>query len=225
VNDLNSIVEGPLFLSQRGANEALVSAWTLPNVKIKPLIKRISSESGGVVEFADGSKVEKFEKIIFATGYHLSYPFLKPNPVTPSNRLAGFYQHIFKIGDPSLAVVGQVKAAISFRVYEYQAVAVARYFAGRATLPDVKEQQEWEKKRLEYKGPTNTFHEIKPDFADYFNYLRNTAGPPASGTDASELPPWDDKWPEFGFEVLGLKDRHWKSRGGSSSAQKINAKL
>jgi hypothetical protein len=38
-----------------------------------------------------------------------------------------------KIGDPSLALVGQVRAAISFRVYEYQSIAVARYFAGRGT--------------------------------------------------------------------------------------------
>lgn len=54
-----------------------------------------------------------------------------PDPVTPNNRVAGFYQHIFKIGDTPLAPVGQIWAAINFRAYGYQAIAVARYFAER----------------------------------------------------------------------------------------------
>jgi hypothetical protein len=32
--------------------------------------------------------------------------------VTPQNRLDGFYQHIFRIGDPSLAIIGQVSLSI-----------------------------------------------------------------------------------------------------------------
>lgn len=59
-------------------------------------------------EFKDGSVVSDFDKIIFATGYRLSYPFLPFQAVTPQNRLSGFYQHIFRIEDPSLAVIGQV---------------------------------------------------------------------------------------------------------------------
>jgi len=108
VVDLHRIVKGPLYLSQRGKNELLTPAFELDNVIVKPQIRSISVEGGGTVEFDDGSKVVGFDKIIFATGYRLSYPFLNPEPVTPQNRLAGFYQHIFKIGDPSLTVVGQV---------------------------------------------------------------------------------------------------------------------
>ena len=106
--DLLPIVKGPLYLSQRGHNEALDSAFGLNNVAIRPPIKSISPLNGGIVEFEDGSTVENFDKIIFATGYRLSYPFLNPEPVTAQNRLAGFYQHIFNIEDPTLAVVGQV---------------------------------------------------------------------------------------------------------------------
>ncbi|KAI9932001.1 hypothetical protein ASPWEDRAFT_171871 [Aspergillus wentii DTO 134E9] len=213
VVDLHAIVKGPLHVSQRGKNEALQNAWDLPNVEIKPTIQHISADKNGVtVKFSDNTEVSNIDKVIYATGYRLSYPFLSPDPVTPNNRVAGFYQHVFKIGDPSLTLVGQVRAAISFRVYEYQAVAVARYFAGRNAkeLPSPSEQDRWEVDRLQYKGPSATFHEIKPDFNDYFSFLRDLAGPPAPGTNGYELPPWEDKWAAQGFEILQLKDKYWK---------------
>lgn len=224
VSELHNIVSGPLYVSQRGRNEALEGAWNLPNVLIKPQIDHISVSpvSGVKVRFSDGSEVDNLDKVHFATGYRLSYPFLYPNPVAPSGRLAGFYQHIFNISDPSLAVVGQVKAAISFRVYEYQAVAVARYFAGRGGgLPSPKEQDEWEVKRLQYKGPTSLFHEIKPDFAEYFNFLRNVAG-----QEGGELPGWQDEWALKGFAVLQLKAGWWKRlKEEEENKNRIRAKL
>lgn len=109
VVDLAPIVKGPLYLSQRGRNQLLDAAFGLDGIVTKPPIRRITADNGGTIEFEDGSTVEIFDKIIFGTGYRLSYPFLNPDPVTSRNRLAGFYQHIFKIGDPSLTVVGQVQ--------------------------------------------------------------------------------------------------------------------
>ncbi|KAL4889705.1 hypothetical protein BDV59DRAFT_210131 [Aspergillus ambiguus] len=214
IADLHSVVKGPLYLSQRGSNEALQNVFTLPGVTIKPTIREIETKPTGIsITFSDGSKVDGVDKLIFATGYKLSYPFLRPDPVTPSNRVAGFYQHIFKIGDPSLALVGQVRGALSFRVYEYQAVTVARYFANHNAqpLPSPQDQDIWETERLKYKGPSTIFHEIKPDFGDYFNSLRDIAGPPAQGTAAYELPEFEEKWAEQGFEILQLKDKYWRS--------------
>ncbi|KAJ5881320.1 dimethylaniline monooxygenase [Penicillium subrubescens] len=229
VVDLHAIVNAPLYLSQRGYNEVLQSAWDLPNVQTKPVISSIQSNSEGVsVKFSDGSEVADLDKIIFATGYKLSYPFLTPDPVTPNNRVAGFYQHVFKIGDPSLALVGQIRAAISFRSYEYQAVAVARYFAGRNAkpLPSPQQQDLWEVERLKYKGPTTLFHEIKPDFKEYFDFLHDFAGPPAKESDANELPAWEDRWAEQAFEVLQLKDKYWKSlKKATDSSSQVKAKL
>ncbi|KAJ5964994.1 uncharacterized protein N7479_004870 [Penicillium vulpinum] len=229
VADLHAIVKGPLELSQRGKNEALQSAWELPNVNVRPTVKEIQATEEGVnVVFSDNSRLESVDKIIFATEYRLSYPFLVPNPVTPNNRLAGFYQHIFKIGDPSLALVGQVRAAISFRVYEYQAVAVARYFAGRnaVPLPTPQEQDVWEVQRLQSKGHTALFHEIKPEFKEYFDFLRTLAGPPAPATGGYSLPPWEDRWAEQGFEILQQKDKYWKSlRRAADGLGVLTAKL
>ncbi|PLB45803.1 putative dimethylaniline monooxygenase [Aspergillus steynii IBT 23096] len=229
VADLHRVVKGPLYLSQRGYNEALESVWNIPGVEKKPTISKIEATPSSItVKFSDGSTVPDVDKIIFATGYKLSYPFLTPDPVTPNNRVAGFYKHVFKIGDPSLALVGQVRAAISFRVYEYQAVAVARYFAGTNAkdLPSEKEQDLWELEHLKYKGPTALFHEIKPDFKDYFDFLRDLAGPPAQGSTGYELLPWEDSWAEKGFAILQHKDAYWKSlaRDAEVSA-KVRARL
>ncbi|KAL4807727.1 hypothetical protein BDV18DRAFT_158932 [Aspergillus unguis] len=200
--DLHNIVQPPLYLSQRGANEALQNVFTLPNVEQKPTLSRVDS----------GTAVENIDKLVFATGYRLVYPFLIPDPVTPSNRVAGFYQHVFRIGDPSLALVGQVRGALSFRVYEYQAVAVARYFAGHngKPLPSAQEQDEWEVARLKYKGPSALFHEIKPDFKEYFEWLRGVAGPAVQGTKGDALPVFGEDWPGLGFAILQLKNRYWK---------------
>jgi hypothetical protein len=120
--------------------------------------------------------------------------------------------------------VTKVKAALSFRVYEYQAVAAARFLAGRAELPSTTEQQNWEKKRLVYKGPTNNFHEIKPDFAQYFNWLRDLAGKPAERTKGYELPAWDDGWGPRGLAILPLKDKYWTSLKRSENGL-LKAKL
>ncbi|KAL4980143.1 hypothetical protein BDW66DRAFT_167184 [Aspergillus desertorum] len=229
IADLHAVVRGSLYLSQRGSNEALVNAFSLPGVELKPTISRLDAGQAGVtVTFSDGSTVADVDKLVFATGYRLVYPFLVPDPVTPSNRVAGFYQHIFKIGDPSLAMVGQVRSALSFRVYEYQAVAVARYFADRNAkpLPTPAEQDRWEVERLQYKGPTALFHEIKPDFKEYFEYLREFAGPPAPGTKAYALPVFGEDWPILGFAILQLKDKYWQSiKAAEAGREKLQAKL
>ncbi|KDN68915.1 putative dimethylaniline monooxygenase [Colletotrichum sublineola] len=199
VSEIHNIVSGPLYVSQRSYNKVLKDAWELPNVVRKPQITRVSVGPDNLVRvsFADGTEVDGIEKVHFGTGYRLSYPFLRPDPVTPSGRLAGFYQHVFNVADPSLAVVGQVKAAISFRVYEYQA----------------------------YKGPTSQFHEIKPDFKEYFDFLRGVAGEPAPGTDAYEPPAWQDEWALLGFGVLTLKQKWWKELKEKDQKKPVQAKL
>ena len=118
-----------------------------------------------------------------------------------------------------------MKAALSLRVYEYQAVAVARVFAGRGTLPSVAAQKEWEQKRLKYKGPSSLFHEIAPDFRDYYDSLRAIAGSPQIGTDGYELPPYEDRWVDLGFAVLALKNKWVDGLTGKDGVTQLKAKL
>lgn len=183
------------------------------------------------LDFSDGSTLSGIDKLLFATGYRLAYPFLpfSEGGVTPHNRLAGFYQHVFCMDDPSLAVIGQVRAAISLRVYEFQAVAVARFLAGHAAgkLPLAEEQRKWEQDRLAYNGPSELFHEVKPDFVEYYGWLRGFAGPPAESsrsTGAYELPEFEDWWVDSDVEVLVAKGKYWDSLIEKKREGEINQK-
>lgn len=49
VSDIHAVVRGPLILSQRGGNEALEAAWSLPNVTRKPAITEIAPDSPSTI--------------------------------------------------------------------------------------------------------------------------------------------------------------------------------
>ncbi|CAK7199419.1 hypothetical protein SEUCBS139899_002099 [Sporothrix eucalyptigena] len=113
----------------------------------------------------------------------------------------------------SVSNIDAVKAALSSRIYEYQAVAVARYYAGRnaTALPSEKEQRQWEADTLKLKGASSNFHEITPDLGPYYNWIAHFAGKPAQGREAYELSQWQEVWGQHGFSILDLKGKYWQS--------------
>lgn len=118
----------------------------------------------------------------------------------------------------------KVRVAITFRVFEYQAVAISRYFAGRTRpLPTVEAQEEWEQQRLEDRGPTELFHEIRPDFAEYYDWLRDFAGSPAEGTQGYVLPRFSRDWIDSDVEVLLDKASYWSELTWEYFSRKIGA--
>lgn len=78
-------------------------------------------------------------------------PFL-PNMEIRNNRVPGLYMHVFNRENPTLAFIGAVAAGFTFKVFEWQAVLAARFFAGRITLPSIGEQEKWEQDRIALKG-------------------------------------------------------------------------
>ncbi|CAI4220176.1 unnamed protein product [Parascedosporium putredinis] len=193
IHELLDAVEGPVYASIRG--EPIPSfGWEPfkhPKIQVKPGVSRLDAQSG-TVHFTDGSSVERVDHIIFGTGYTFSFPFL---PAVQSRvqdayrRLPGVYQHTWNIDDPTLTFVGMLGGGFTFRAYEWQAVAVARFLAGRANpLPSIPEQLEWERKRVAEKKGGKDYYSIAPDYADFFEFLRGIAGPPAPGTSGRVLP-------------------------------------
>ncbi|KAL2834925.1 hypothetical protein BDW59DRAFT_136823 [Aspergillus cavernicola] len=212
VGDIHTLVRGPLYVSQSSHSPYITEIWQLPQVELKPTISQIEGQGSLKlkVTFADGSDLEDVDKIIFATGYRLSFPFLFPDPVLTAERLPGIYQHVFKVGDPSLAVIGLVRAPLLFRMIEYQAVAVARHFAGRGDeLPSQEDQERWETEQLSLKGNGYTFHDITGEMKEHMEFLRDLAGPPAAVTDGYELPHIAEEWLEESFSVFRVKDQYW----------------
>jgi len=96
-------------------------------------------------------------------------------------------------------------------VFEWQATAIARVFAGKAKLPPASEQKQWVEDRLA-KIPAGGFAFIKigDNFEGYFESLRQLAGQPTQGSPGHVLPKFDPAWVEVFAGTLQNKIGFWK---------------
>lgn len=70
----------------------------------------------------------------------------------------------------------------------------ARYFAGRAQLPSIAEQEKWETDRVAMKGDGAPFTALYPHFEEYFETVRELAGEPAPGQPGRKLLKFGKDW-------------------------------
>ncbi|KAJ5111232.1 hypothetical protein N7532_001767 [Penicillium argentinense] len=167
-------------------------AFKHPKIQRRAPISRITAEDR-TVHFEDGTSEPDIDNILLGTGFTWTLPFL-PQVPTRSNRVPDLYQHVFYRHDPSLVFVGAVGAGLTFKIFEWQAVAAARVLAGRATLPSDAEQEKWEQERIALKGDGPPFSAVNPDFKEYFEEMRALAGEPAAGAPGRRLPVFDQRW-------------------------------
>jgi hypothetical protein len=155
----------------------------------KPVITKYDPKHD-VLHFDDGTSITGIDAVIYCTGYKPSFPFWneKTNggPIYDyrEGRILHNYQHTFSGLYPrTLGFVG-LPRVLTFRSFEYQAVALSRLFAGRATkpLPPQSEQEMWENDRAELvKRENRKFHDVPWDnneTMDWFRYLFEFAGLP-----------------------------------------------
>lgn len=137
-------------------NDALVSKGIEP----KGPIHHFDAEKDEV-HFADGS-VGKYDKIIFSTGYHYHFPFLRNELklINPGNlsRVGGLFLNTFDQQDSTLGAVGITVSQLNFHTIEASAAALAGVWSGAKNLPSLEEQQEWEKKLVAERGDSLLFH-------------------------------------------------------------------
>ena len=78
-----------------------------------PPIQRISIRGdlaelrGDRVRFADGSE-EPFDVIVYATGYRVSFPFLRPEVIDPAGNEVRLYRQVVHTEVPGLYFIGEV---------------------------------------------------------------------------------------------------------------------
>ncbi|KAI0010861.1 putative dimethylaniline monooxygenase [Xylariaceae sp. FL0662B] len=159
-----------------------------PGIAWRPVVRSYDPASGRVV-FADGTYLNGVDAVIYCTGYRPSFPFWNANagPLWDygTQHLRGAYWHTF-VRSPGhraapLGVVG-LPRVLTFRSFEYQAVALARLFSGRnaVALPPVAEQEAWERRRLEESRRTGRkFHDIQwetGETAEWLGFLFRIAG-------------------------------------------------
>lgn len=178
----------------------------------KPIIREYNSSTGEII-FEDGSALDNIDAVIYCTGYKPSFPFwnAKANggPLFDyhENRLLGFYQHTFSNRFPySLAIVG-IPRVLTFRSFEYQAVALARLFSGRnaKSLPSPLKMKEWETVRVELvKSEHRNFHTILWDNGEtmeWFRYLYELSGLPLL-EGKGRVPPVLDRKARWAYDHL-----------------------
>lgn len=179
-------------------------------VEWKPIITEYQAD--GRILFADGSHLDEVDAVIYCTGYSPSFPFWNKRANGRSlwdykiRKLAKTYLHTFFQDFANLGMVG-LPRAITFRSFEYQAIALARLFSGRATvpLPPVSQQRRWEEEREQrVKREGRRFHDIPWDTGETHQWLEALFDIAGLGTINGEgrIPPALDRELVWAYENL-----------------------
>lgn len=223
---LADVTETPLHCVVRGKYHPYFFDYAFQHPKIlrRPPITSITSNretNERTVHFEDGTKLDNVDHIIFGTGYTWTMHFMPELAKTiRNNRLPNLYQHIFWREDPSLCFVGALAAGFTFKVFEWQAVLVARFLAGRISLPSKAEQEKWEQDRIAYKGDGVPFTALYPDFEEYFEEVRRLAGEPTEDGRGRKLPKFEKWWREDFDKGHLSRIEMWK-RGNEEARARI----
>lgn len=139
----------------------------------------------GTVTLKDGQILAGIDRVIVSTGYHFALPFLQElhSDSTPLNQASdtvlvtngtqihNLHKDIFYIPDPTLAFVGVPFYTATFTFFEYQAIAVAAVFSGRAWLPKEEDMRQEYQERVQRKGLGRSFHDMKGEEPTYVKEL------------------------------------------------------
>jgi hypothetical protein len=174
--DLVSTAHLPVYQSRRSP-----SRWDgdqpPPGQSWKPVIREFLP-SGRIV-FEDDTYLDDIDIVIYCTGYKPSFPFwnVKNNGRHiydyQTNKLVKTYLHTFFHDFSTLGIVGFPRV-LTFRSFEYQAIALARLFTQRecVKLPSVKEQERWESEReVIRKAAGKKYHDIEWETGETLNWL------------------------------------------------------
>lgn len=97
----------------------------------------VAAFDGHEVQFTDGRR-ERYDMVLLATGYVLSYPFLERELLDWTGAAPDLYLNIFSRRDPNLFVVGMVEASgIGWQGRYEQAELVARLLRARTDSPQL----------------------------------------------------------------------------------------
>ncbi len=141
-------------------------------IKIKPNVKMLA---GDKVVFEDDSR-ERIDCIVYATGYHVSFPFFKPEVLTVRDNELPLYRRVVSVQHPNLYFIGflQPLGAI-MPLAELQAQWVAGLLAGECKLPSAAKMQREiirERKRMRRRYVASTRHTMQVDFYSYIRQIK-----------------------------------------------------
>jgi cation diffusion facilitator CzcD-associated flavoprotein CzcO len=182
-----------VYQSARGGQRDLPATLLLENAtRVGPVerfevIEETTSTKGTVV-LKDGTIIEGIDRMIIATGYIKSYPFLSDlhDDTLPAEKAGprllvssegtmthNLHKDIFYIEDPTLTFVGVPYHTATFSLFDFQSQVVARVLSGKAQLPPAEEMRALYVRRVQEKGVGRDFHSLagETDEEDYVREL------------------------------------------------------
>lgn len=165
-----------IFKSKRSEN--MLPAGQNELIIDLPDIEKFDSNNKLII-FKDGSTLENVDKVMFATGYLKSFPFMnlpedKPPLLTDGHKVHGIYEHVILYNYPNLAIVGLARFVLPTRTSETQGCWLSKIWSNKIKLPDLTTMKNWEQKRIEIKGNGKQFHDLLyPEDVVYCNELNN----------------------------------------------------
>ncbi|RMH97661.1 MAG: NAD(P)/FAD-dependent oxidoreductase [Calditrichaeota bacterium] len=153
-------------------NQEFLSYVGHGRVKIKPNIRELQ---GDQVLFEDGSRLP-FDVIIYATGYNITFPFLKHNVFEVKDNRVDLYRRVVPPDRPGLYFLGLIQPLGAIMpLAEIQAKWIAGLITGEIALPSPARMWRWierDWRRLSRRYVRSPRHTIQVDFWDYYYQIR-----------------------------------------------------
>jgi hypothetical protein len=167
-----------------------------------------SDKHPGTITLVDGTVLHDIDQVVICTGYLFSLPFLlelhddlTPREkasdtilVTDGTQLHNLHKDIFYIPDPTLAFVGVPAYTATFTFFEFQAIAVAAVFSGRAWLPSKDEMRTQYEEKVKLKGFGRSFHSEKDSEVQYVKELLEWINGQAEVTGGEKYQGHSEEW-------------------------------
>jgi hypothetical protein len=203
-----------IYQSSRGG------PFDIPVAMLSPETERVSGiasfqlpsdqDTSGTVKLVDGTVLTGIDRVVICTGYLFTLPFLlglhndsitpeQANDtvlVTDGTQLHNLHKDIFYIPDPTLAFVGVPFYTATFSFFEFQAIAVAAVFSGRAWVPSKEEMQVEYAERVKRKGAGRALHDLKGTSVQYVDELVEWLNAQAEVTGAEKVEGYSKEWQE-----------------------------
>lgn len=184
-------VANKVYQSSRGGMYDLPATLLPENGRRVGPVARFEISEGNpgtkTIVLQNGERIEDVDRLILATGYIKSYPFLAnfhddtiaaeevgPNVLVSSDgqMMHNLHKDIFYIEDPTLTFVGVPYHTATFSLFDHQSQAVARVLSGKAQLPSRKNMRREYTQRIKDKGIGREFHSLGGDSAE-LNYVKD----------------------------------------------------
>lgn len=146
------------------------------SVVVKTNVKEFRGSS---VIFEDGTKVDKVDVVVFATGYSYDFPFLPQNVLHTSGHRVGLYKHVFPptLEHATLAMVGFIHGLGSvIPQAEMQARWASQVLKGHKKLPSNQAMLKSVENDTKAMDKNYILSKLTPLHVDFVTYMDDLAG-------------------------------------------------